>query len=55
MMSDRELWACANQVLQQHGSAAPPDTLATLAGRAPDRPGLVERVVSGTACDRSAF
>lgn len=22
MISDRELWACANQVLQQHGSAA---------------------------------
>lgn len=23
MLSDRELWACANEVLQQHGSAAP--------------------------------
>jgi hypothetical protein len=23
MISDRELWACANQVLQQHGDRAP--------------------------------
>jgi len=23
MIEDRELWACANQVLQQHGSDAP--------------------------------
>jgi hypothetical protein len=23
MLSDRDLWACAHQVLRQHGSAAP--------------------------------